>query len=165
MNLQHAKQYFREYLAVGDYCAVRAADYSAEKNRLRGEWFGEGVARLNLRGIVGEWAFVALRDGNDPWTGKRLTLRRSTVRRSDEKRVASRRVFCDFATCPPNSGSLVAMLQENRIVGALERAVVAVRDALERFAEIRIRRPSKSAVPITLGLCPPKTRSYSRETN
>jgi LEA14-like dessication related protein len=37
LNLQHAKQYFREHLAVGDYSAVRTADYSAEKNRLRGE--------------------------------------------------------------------------------------------------------------------------------
>jgi len=85
LNLQHAKKYFREHLAVGDYCAVRTADYYAEKNRLTGEWFGEGAARLNLRGIVSESVFLALCDGNDPGTGKRLTLRRNSVRRSDGK--------------------------------------------------------------------------------
>lgn len=79
------------------------------------------------------------------------------MRRRDGKRVASRRVFYDFATSPPNSGSLVAMLRDYRIVDGHERAGVAARTALERFAEIRIRRASKSAVSITLGLCPPPT--------
>ncbi len=159
-DLQSAKEYFREHLAVGDFCAVRTTEYYAEKRAVVGDWFGEGAVRLNLRGIVGESAFLAFGDGNDPGTGKRLTLHRNTVRQSDGKQVANRRVFYDLATSPPNSSSLVAMLRDYRIVGALERAVVAARDALERFAEIRFRRPSKSAVPITPGLCPQKPLRY-----
>ena len=148
-NLQSAKKYFREHLAVGDYCAVRTADYYAEKNRLNGEWFGEGAGRLNLRGIVGESAFLAMCDGNDPGTGTRLTLRRNTVRRSDGKRVANRRVFYDFTMSPPKSVSVVALMHDHRIVGAHERAVSAALAELEKFAETRVRLGQKRAGRVT----------------
>ena len=148
-NLQSAKKYFREHLAVGDFCTVRTTEYYAEKRAVVGAWFGEGAARLNLRGIVGESAFLALCDGNDPGTGKRLTLRRNTVRQSDGKRVANRRVFYDFTMSPPKSVSVVALMHDHRIVDAHERAVSAALAELEKFAETRVRLGQKRAGRVT----------------
>jgi hypothetical protein len=38
LNLRHAREYFREHLATGDY-------YSAGQ-KVRGEWFGSGSQKL-----------------------------------------------------------------------------------------------------------------------
>ena len=135
MNPQHAKKYFREHLAVGDYCAVRTADYYAEKNRLTGEWFGEGAARLKLRGVIGEAAVLALCVGNDPGTGKWLTLRRNAVRRSGGMRLAKRRVFYDFIMSPPKSVSFVGLLHKPRRSLTYARALSAPILILSRRSE------------------------------
>jgi conjugative relaxase-like TrwC/TraI family protein len=142
-NLQNAKVYFREHLAVGDFCAVRTSEYLAETRMVPGEWFGRGAGRLNLAGPVGEKEFVALCEGNDPATGNRLTQRRNNVRRKAGKWVANRRIFYDYTISPPKSISLVALLQDPRIVGAHERAVAAALAELETFAETRVRRGQK----------------------
>jgi TrwC relaxase. len=51
-NLKHAKSYFEEHLAVGDYYV--------EAERVVGEWIGEGAAMLDLNGVVAQRDFVAL---------------------------------------------------------------------------------------------------------
>src|ERR1700690_3688508 len=73
LSLKNAREYFRTHLSAGDY-------YS-QKNAVPGEWFGQGAARLNLTQTVSESAFLALCEGNDPGTGKRLTARRNSIRR------------------------------------------------------------------------------------
>ena len=52
LNLQNAREYFREHLCVGDY-------YS-EGQKVTGEWLGEGAKRLGLSGTVSEKDFLAL---------------------------------------------------------------------------------------------------------
>lgn len=148
-NLQSAKEYFREHLAVGDFCAVRTTEYLAEKRGVVGQWFGQGAVRLNLAGAVNEASFVALCEGNDPGTGQRLTLRRNSVRRDEGKWVANRRIFYDYTISPPKSVSLVALLHDDRIVGAHERAVSAALAELENLAETRVRRGQKREGRVT----------------
>jgi hypothetical protein len=55
MNLQSAKEYFREHFCVGDYYA--------EGQTIAGEWFGEAVEELQLRGNVSEKEFLAWCEG------------------------------------------------------------------------------------------------------
>lgn len=138
-DLHNAKEYFRVHLAVGDFSLLKTAQYYAEKPAIAGEWFGEGAARLKLAGVVAEAAFVALCEGNDPGTGARLNLRRNSVRRENGKWVANRRIFFDYVMSPPKSVSIVALLQDTRIVAAHERAVAAALAELERFAQTRVR--------------------------
>lgn len=45
LNLQNAREYFREHLCVGDY-------YS-EGQKVTGEWLGVGAERLGLKRMVG----------------------------------------------------------------------------------------------------------------
>ncbi len=85
LSLRNARNYFRTHLSAGDY-------YS-QKNAVAGEWIGQGAARLNLTQTVSESAFLALCEGNDPGTGKRLTARRNSVRRENGKWVANKRIF------------------------------------------------------------------------
>ena len=131
-DIAGVRQYFKEHLAIGDY-------YS-QKNTAIGQWFGEGAARLNLAGNVEETAFMALCEGNDPNTGKRLTARRNSVRQEDGKLVANKRVLFDWTISPPKSVSLAALLQDSRIIAAHDRAVSATLRELETFAETRVRR-------------------------
>ena len=90
--------------------------------------------------MVGEAAVLALCVGNDLGTGKWLTLRRNAVRRSGGKRLANRWVFYDLTISPPKSVSVMALLRDQRVVSAHERAVSAALVKLERFAETRVRR-------------------------
>jgi hypothetical protein len=92
-NLRNAKEYFREHLAVGDYCAVKNAEYFTQENTVIGERFGAGATRLNLTGNIAESAFLAWCESNDPAIGERLTARRNSVRRKGASVVANRRIF------------------------------------------------------------------------
>jgi conjugative relaxase-like TrwC/TraI family protein len=130
-DLANAKMYYKSHLAIGNYYA--------EKNIATGQWLGEGAARLGLTGIVQESAFAALCEGNDPNTGNRLTARRNSVRQKDGKWVANKRVLYDWTISPPKSVSLVALLQDSRIIAAHNRAVQATLQELEAFAETRVR--------------------------
>lgn len=87
LNLANAREYFREHLAIGDY-------YASE--RIAGEWFGEGAARLGLKERVEESAFIALCEGRNPADHK-LTVRRKTVRREVGGSRANRRI-CYWAS-------------------------------------------------------------------
>ena len=85
LNLQNAREYFREHLCVGDY-------YS-EGQKVTGEWLGEGARKLGLAGAVAERDFLALCEGRNPQTGGRLTQRLNTMRSEKGKLTANRRIF------------------------------------------------------------------------
>lgn len=133
LNLQHAREYFREHLATGDY-------YSAGQ-KVAGQWFGVGAERMGLKGIVNETDFLRLCEGLNPHTGEKLTQRRNSSRRNERgRRVANRRVFYDFTLSPPKSVSVVGLCQDDRILDLHNRAVRTAMLELEKFAETRVRK-------------------------
>jgi len=105
-----ARQYFEPHLAVGDY-------YSQNQAAI-GQWFGQGVGRLNLTGNFTELAFAALCDGNGPCTGNRFGVRLYAVQKEGGKWVANRRLFQDWTISPPKSVSLLSLLHGPRIIAA-----------------------------------------------
>ncbi len=132
LNLQHAREYFREHLSVGDYYA--------QGKKVAGEWFGEGAEKLGLKGSVKEPDFLALCDGLNPTTKEKLTARKNSQRRENGQTVANRRVFYDFTISPPKSVSVVALLQDDRISELHDRAVKQAMVELEKFAAARVRK-------------------------
>ena len=132
MNLQSAKEYFREHLCVGDYYA--------EGQTISGEWFGEAAEKMGLKGRVGEKEFLALCEGLNPTSGEWLTVRKNSTRIEDGKVAPNRRVFYDFTFSPPKSVSVVALYQDVRIVELHDRAVRMAMLELEKFARTRVRR-------------------------
>src|ERR1035437_103025 len=132
MNLQSAKEYFREHLCVGDYYA--------EGQTISGEWFGEAAEKMGLKGSVGENEFLALCEGLNPTTGEWLTVRKNSTRIENGKVAPNRRVFYDFTFSPPKSVSVVALYQDVRIVELHDRAVRMAMLELEKFARTRVRR-------------------------
>ncbi len=141
MNLKNAKEYFREHLGMGDYYA--------QGQQVRGLWFGTGAEKLGLKGLTSEQAFVRLCEGLHPETGERLTLRRNTERRENGQRVVNRRVLFDFTISPPKSVSVVALLQDGRVIAAHDRAIQVAMSELERFARTRVRKGGKEETRIT----------------
>jgi len=144
LNLDNAKGYFREHLAVGDYYM--------DGHVVAGEWRGVGAAMLGLEGKVSEKAFVELCDGLNPKTGQRLTARRNTTRREEGRNVSNRRVFYDFTISPPKSVSVVALYQDARIIEIHDHAVRAMVDELETFAETRVRKGGANGERVTGGV-------------
>lgn len=141
MNLRNAKSYFREHLGVGDYYA--------ENQQVRGQWFGHGAEMLGLNGVVSEQEFIRLCEGLHPATGEKLTLRRNTQRREGGKQVANRRVLFDFTISPPKSVSVVALLQDARILDEHDRAIGRAIVELEKFAQTRVRKSGAFGSRIT----------------
>jgi conjugative relaxase-like TrwC/TraI family protein len=138
LNLRNARKYFREHLSTGDY-------YSAE-NEITGEWFGQGAEKLGLKGSVGEKEFLRLCDGLNPATGERLTMRKNSTRQSETgQTVANRRVFYDFTLSLPKSVSVVALMQDDRILELHNRSVRQALLELEKFASTRIRKSGQDA--------------------
>lgn len=140
-NLQNAKTYFSEHLAVGDY-------YS-EANRVLGQWIGRGAASLGLNGVVQEESFVALCNNLHPTSDARLTQRTRETRRErnengKEHEVADRRIFFDFTLSPPKSVSIAALVGgDERIVAAHDEVVRLAMGELERLAATRVRARGK----------------------
>src|SRR5580698_9001439 len=114
-SLKNAEEYFREHLCVGDY-------YSAGQ-RITGEWLGQGAEKLGLKGAVQQADFLALCEGRNPASGERLTQRLMSPGREGDKRTLCRRIFYDFTISPPKSVSVIALYQDDRIVGLHNRAV------------------------------------------
>jgi conjugative relaxase-like TrwC/TraI family protein len=85
----------------------------------------------------------------DPRTGERLTARMNMVRREGVTVVPSRRVFYDWTLSPPKSVSVVALLQDDRIVELHNRAVRSALSELEVFAETRVRRRGANGERVT----------------
>src|SRR5262249_48834976 len=101
--------------------------------RVRGEWFGGGVNRLQMDGSkpVSEEAFVRLCENEHPGTGEPLTVRQ----RKD------RRVFFDFVVAPPKSVSIQALVAEDERILAEHRASArAAFTEMEKVAAVRVRR-------------------------
>lgn len=141
-HLYNAKAYFQEHLCEGKY-------YS-ESQHVAGEWFGLGAERLGLQGKVGEAHFLRLCEGLHPHTGERLTQRMNTNRQNvDGQTVANRRVFYDFTISPPKSVSVVALLQDDRILAAHDQAVKTAMAELEKFAEARLRKAGERGERVT----------------
>jgi conjugative relaxase-like TrwC/TraI family protein len=136
LNLQNAREYFREHLCVGDY-------YS-EGQKITGEWLGIAAKELGLTDTVAEKDFLSLCDGLNPRTGHRLTQRRNTVRSENGKLTANRRIFHDFTISPPKSVSIVALCEDKRIVELHDRAVRQAMVELEKFAGTRVRRAKQN---------------------
>ncbi|AWI10331.1 MobF family relaxase [Ereboglobus luteus] len=141
LNLQNAKSYFREHLAVGDYYM--------DGHVIAGEWRGTGAAMLGLEGSVTEEKFLALCEGHHPETGRWLTMRRNTTRCEDGRTLSNRRVFYDFTISPPKSVSIVALYQDDRILKIHDDAVRMMTDELEKFAEARVRKGGAGSERVT----------------
>lgn len=142
LNLRHAREYFREHLATGDY-------YSAGQ-KVRGEWFGSGSRKLGLTGFVDEAAFLRLCEGLHPVSAEKLTQRRNSSRRNDQgQKVANRRVFYDFTLSPPKSVSVVGLCQDDRILDLHGHAVRTAMLELEKFAETRVRKSGQRSERVT----------------
>ena len=131
LNLQNAKEYFREHLCVGDYYA--------QDEKVKGEWSGLGAEKLGLKGTVKEVEFLALCNGMNPKTGRFLTVRKKSQRQKSGRLVANRRVFYDFTLSPPKSVSVVALMKDERILAMHSQAVRVAMTELEKMAETRVR--------------------------
>lgn len=124
-KLEHARQYFREHLAQGDY--------HSEAQTVAGEWFGHGVARLGLDPgqAVTQEAFVRLCHNRHPLNGDRLTVRQR----------AERRVFYDFVVSAPKSVSVLALtVGDDRIIAAHDAACRVAMARMEQVAAARVRQ-------------------------
>jgi len=141
-SLSSARQYFHEHLSAGDY-------YS-QGTKVAGEWLGRGAAKLGLQGTVGEAAFLALCEGKSPETGQTLGQRMNTVRLEGGRKMAdNRRIFFDFAIAPPKSVSVMALYQDDRILGLHNEAVRKTMVELEKFAETRVRKSGQNGERVT----------------
>ncbi|RRJ97304.1 conjugative relaxase [Opitutaceae bacterium TAV4] len=141
LNLKNAKGYFREHLGVGDYYM--------QGHVVVGEWRGVAAQMLGLNGKVTEDQFLKMCDGLHPETGQKLTMRKNTTRREAGRNVSNRRVFYDFTISPPKSVSVVALMQDARIVAAHDRAARKMVDEMEKFAETRVRRGGANGERVT----------------
>ncbi|HTB62589.1 MAG TPA: MobF family relaxase, partial [Opitutales bacterium] len=141
LNLKSAKEYFREHLSIGDYYA--------EGQAVTGQWFGQAAEKLGLKGSVGEKKFLALCEGLNPETGQRLTQRKNSKRREAGKTVPNRRVFYDFTISPPKSVSVVALMQDARILELHNQAVKLAMAELEKFAGTRVRKSGQKGERVT----------------
>lgn len=132
-NLKNAKEYFEEHLCVGDY-------YN-EGQRVAGQWFGVGAARLGLSGTVGAEKFLRLCENQHPTSGETLTRRLNTTRVDEAGNdTANRRIFYDFTFSPPKSVSVVALAGgDERILEAHAHAVRSALKEFEAFAATRVR--------------------------
>ncbi|RRK01349.1 hypothetical protein Ga0100231_000595 [Opitutaceae bacterium TAV4] len=74
---------------------------------------------------------------------------KNTTRREAGRNVSNRRVFYDFTISPPKSVSVVALMQDARIVAAHDRAARKMVDEMEKFAETRVRRGGANGERVT----------------
>jgi len=131
-NLSHAKSYFREHLATGEYYQNDGAT--------PGIWAGKGAAMLGLNGTVKEKDFLKLCAGQKP-DGSKLTQRINTLREGNEP---NRRIFFDWTICPPKSVSIAALVNNDaRIKDAHARAIATATAELEQFSAARVRSKSE----------------------
>lgn len=114
-----AVDYFEEHLEKGDY--------HSEGKAVAGYWFGKGAELLGLTGSVHEDDFVKLCSNINPVTGLSLTPRNRN----------GRRIFTDIQLSPPKSVSVMALLHDERIIGAHNKAVRLAVEELQNFASVR----------------------------
>ena len=104
---------------------LSANDYYAEGEKVRGQWVGQGAAKLGLTDEVQPEQFEALRNNQRPDTSEPLTPR------TRGHRVA----FFDFQCSAQKSVSIMAMLAgDGRLRAAHEQASKIAFTELEQFA-------------------------------
>jgi conjugative relaxase-like TrwC/TraI family protein len=127
-NEDHAKGYFTEHLAVGDY-------YS-QHDTVTGVWCGKGAVRLSLCGQATREAFLHLIANRHPVTGQQITPRNNGA--------GQRRIFTDVTFSAPKSVSILALvLRDQRVVAAYRAAVRAALQELEPLACTRVRKDGR----------------------
>ena len=117
-----AKEYARNALSRGDYYM--------EGQEIAGNWAGRGARMLGLQGKISREDFFALLDNKRP-DGRPLTA----------KTVVNRRPGYDFTFDLPKSVSvLFAVGGDDRIRGAMERAIGATMREMEKEMHARVRK-------------------------
>src|SRR5271165_6415655 len=97
-------------------------DYYSEKERVIGQWMGQGAQRLGLKGAVEMDQFDAIRQGLDPATGEFLRPRQSADRfNTDGERTGTARSLYDFTVSAPKSVSIQSFL-DPRLLDAHHQA-------------------------------------------
>ena len=83
-------------------------------------------------------------------TAQKLGQRMNTIRQGTEADpVSNRRIFFDFAIAPPKSVSVIALYQDDRIIGLHNEAVRQTMLELEKFAETRVRKAGQNSERVT----------------
>ena len=115
-------------------------DYYSEKERVIGQWMGQGAQRLGLQGAVEMDQFDAIRQGLDPATGEFLRPRQSADRfNEDGERTGTARSLYDFTVSAPKSVSIQSMF-DPRLLDAHNHAVTEMAQEMERLAAARVRQ-------------------------
>jgi conjugative relaxase-like TrwC/TraI family protein len=115
-------------------------DYYSEKERIIGQWIGQGAQRLGLEGAVEMDQFDAIRQGLDPATGEFLRPRQSADRFSEDgERTGTARGLYDFTVSAPKSVSIQSIF-DPRLLDAHNRAVLEMAQEMERLAGTRVRQ-------------------------
>ncbi len=116
-------------------------EYYDEGQRVAGQWFGLGAARLGLTSKVGAEAFLRLCENQHPASGETLTQRLNTTRADEASdNSANRRIFYDFTFSPPKSVSVAALVgADERILEAHAQAVRSAMKEFEAYATTRVR--------------------------
>ena len=115
-------------------------DYYSEKERVIGQWMGQGAERLGLGGAVEMDQFDAIRQGLDPATGEFLRPRQSADRfNEDGERTGTARSLYDFTVSAPKSVSIQSMF-DSRLLEAHNHAVTEMAQEMERLAGTRVRQ-------------------------
>ena len=118
-SAEDAARYFREHLTRDDY-------YSQQES-VRGEWFGQGAARLGLAGDIAQEDFVALIGNDLKQFGQEGRPRRS------------KNCLYDFTFTAPKSVSILS-LHDDRVRDVYLAAVKKAVTHAENLAQARDRR-------------------------
>jgi conjugative relaxase-like TrwC/TraI family protein len=115
-------------------------DYYSEKERVIGQWMGQGAQRLGLEGAVEMDQFDAIRQGLNPATGEFLRPRQSADRYDkDGERTSTARSLYDFTVSAPKSVSIQSLF-DPRLIGAHRQAVLEMAQEMERLSATRVRQ-------------------------
>lgn len=125
LSAHSAKKYYTHAVKEG------VGDYYLAEEKIPGVWFGKLAGRLGLPLEVTQPAFESLCDNRHPVTGEQLTA----------KQQSGRRIGWDVTFNPPKSVSLIhALLGDERLVGAVQRAAVSTLAEMETHARCRVRK-------------------------
>ena len=125
---------------------LSANDYYCEQEQVSGIWVGKGAERLGIAGqAIGkdDSAFETLRLNQHPDGSGKLTPRN----------VSNSIRFFDFQCAPDKSVSIMAVMMEDRLYEAHDRASRAALGELERFAAIQTGQRRRKHFEATGNLC------------
>jgi conjugative relaxase-like TrwC/TraI family protein len=121
---------------------LQHSDYYAEGERVAGRWVGRGADLLELKGVVQDHDFEALRQGLDPRNGEFIRQRHGADRLAADGAAQSQaRHLYDFTFSAPKSVSVMAILGgDERLRDAHTQAVAVALRELEDHAAARVRQ-------------------------